>query len=489
MAVPITCPHCSAEGQIPEATIGRSLRCPRCKQVFTPGRSTTQPPESKPATARRKPSSSATPLIVAGLAAALGVGGLLTALYVLNRPKEPPRADASPTRAITVVRQSPKAASKPSDPSSESTGEFTLLPPSESIKPLAKGALPPPRERPVSNDIPPEPAAGTASFAGKEQTVAGLVVTPATLPPARVAPQLLWHPDGGSFYYLEATTGTLRLLAFPTLKEERVLRIGQKTSRLSVCDRGLLVALPDAQEVWLLDASSLEVKARIGIAGVLDVACAVPLKSALAICKEAPPVVVDLADDTPRLANASVERDVMTTVPPNVGGFAFATFDAEGKKLYAIGSGEQILRYRVEGQAIFLEAASPKVGAKGRRAPLCVGPDGRVCAPGGLKADETAVFVGGRLDVPAFTLNFGPRMTAVAFGPDGSVYGQNGKFALIVADAKGVPTAEYAVVPGPTAPEVFQILVHPERTNLVLLTARGIFLVRPANDEKTKDSP
>jgi hypothetical protein len=177
---------------------------------------------------------------------------------------------------------------------------------------------------------------------------------------------------------------------------------------------------------------------------------------------------------------------VLSTLPKEIDGFDQAALSADGKYLFALGSGEQLLRYRVEGRVLFLEDAGPRV-VSGMKKPICVSPDGKwvaaPCPSGNVKAGDhaTFVFAAGDLSKPAFTLATGPFPQAVGFDPAANlVYAQNSKFALITFDLAGAKKSEYALGNTKAVPEVQQILPHPGGKRLLLLTGAGLFAVGPA---------
>jgi hypothetical protein len=423
------------------------------------------------------------------LAVVFGLAGLgvfvLALLFGPLARQDPPAAPPAPANreAVAAPAPAPRIAAAAPAPSPKRGAE----PPAPATATVPAGP-PPSRAKPLADVKLPEPVDGLNSYAGDPQTVRDLVFTPGTGPPGRAAPQLCWNVDATGFYFLDAG-GTLRLISFPSLREEKLIILGQAAGRLAVGERGLLVTLPALQELWVLNPSSLAVTHRVGVAEVREVLGAPPLKEALAFCATGGPVVVEFTGDGGRLSEALVERQEPSSLPPGVGGFGQPALAPDGRYLFALGTGDQLLRYRVEGKSLFLEDASPRLAAPGSaKRPLCLSPDGQwVCAPcpaGNLKAGDTLVFKAANLSGPAFTLASGPFPQAVGFDPAaGLAYAQNATSPLLVFDLMGTKKGEYNPGTGAAAPAVQQILVHPAGRRLVLLTDTKLYAVTPA-DEK-----
>jgi hypothetical protein len=448
------------------------------------------PPAGRSGRRYRKPGSAVKTLALAALVGLGGLGVFVLALYLGPlAQREPPativdhKSPSAPVPAARVValpaesqvhavtnNTARRSAAQPPPQSAPAGGPETLLP-----KPLAEVTL-------------PEPIDGLGNFAGDKKTVHDLVFTACAVPAGRAAPQLCWNAGANGFYYLDAA-GFLRLISYPTLREERLVQLGHAAGRLAVGEEGLLVTLPKLQELWVLHPVGLNVTHRVGIAGVREVLGAPALKQALAFGEQGGPAVVEFEGDTGRLNAAAVERQEPSSLPPGLGGFGQPAVSPDGKYLFTLGTGEQILRYRIEGRALFLEDASPRV-AVGTKRPLCLSPDGQyVCAPcpsGNLNAGEhgTLVFKAMNLSAPALTLASGPFPQAVGFDPTaGLAYAQSARFPLLAFDLTGAKKGEYAVGAGAAAPAVQQILVHPAGRKMLLLTESKLYAVAPAGEK------
>jgi hypothetical protein len=298
-------------------------------------------------------------------------------------------------------------------------------------------------------------------------------------------PQVCWTPDADAFYHLDAA-GTLRLIAYPTLQAQTVLNLGQPVARLAVGDAGLVVTLPQLEEVWVINPNTFTVQFRVGLSGVQEVLAAPGLKGAIGICKEGGPVVIEFGGDGGTVGEAVIERDALTSVPKDVDGFDQAALSADGKRLFAIGPGGQLLRYRAEGKVLFLEEAGSSI-VTGPRRPVCVSPDGKwvaaPCPDGNVNAGKhsTFVFAAGDLSKPAFTLAGGPFPNAVGFDVAGGlVYTHSSTSVLLTFDAAGAKKGQYRFGGPKTVPSVRQILPHPGGRRLLLVTSAGLYAVGPA---------
>ena len=101
-----------------------------------------------------------------------------------------------------------------------------------------------------------------AGLLGFFSRAGNLSVTDINIPPRDAAPCLCWTDGGKTFYFLERN-GIIRRIALDGFKEERAVDLGRKANWLSLSAQGMLVALPDQQEAWLLDPKTLEVKAKM----------------------------------------------------------------------------------------------------------------------------------------------------------------------------------------------------------------------------------
>ena len=71
--------------------------------------------------------------------------------------------------------------------------------------------------------------------------------------------------DVRGFYALKPDKGIVSRYTLDGFKEQRRLEIGRKASWLSLSTTGLVVTVAELQEVWVLNADTLDVKARIPV--------------------------------------------------------------------------------------------------------------------------------------------------------------------------------------------------------------------------------
>src|SRR5262245_9064171 len=84
---------------------------------------------------------------------------------------------------------------------------------------------------------------------------------------AQFVGDVCWSADGNAFFALDAQ-GTLRRIAWPGNVEERRLPTNLPAASLALSRAGLLVSFPSAEEVWVVDPTTLEVKKRMSAPGV-----------------------------------------------------------------------------------------------------------------------------------------------------------------------------------------------------------------------------
>src|SRR5260370_26926423 len=110
-------------------------------------------------------------------------------------------------------------------------------------------------------------------------------------------PILAWDTAGKTFYCRQRA-GTLQATKLDGIKQLRTLEIGFRSECLALSAEGLVVALPDREEVWVIASESLEVKHRIAVANVYRVVSSPDRSIAFAAGRASSLCVLDLKKGT-----------------------------------------------------------------------------------------------------------------------------------------------------------------------------------------------
>lgn len=160
----------------------------------------------------------------------------------------------------------------------------------------------------------PDDKAPAVSYKGATYKVDDLTVTQWTLPLQGVLPCLLWaDAKGTAFFTLRGDNGLVQRISFPDGKLVKKAELDRKFSWMSLSAAGLVLSCSDAQEIWLVEPVSLEVKAKIGVPGLKRASSAPGLPWAVA-CDQGEPKTqklyrVDLLKKTASLVDvAGVQR-------------------------------------------------------------------------------------------------------------------------------------------------------------------------------------
>jgi len=101
---------------------------------------------------------------------------------------------------------------------------------------------------------------------GDTRTVDDLKATPLKLSPNALLPCLLWaDAEGSAFLALEGGSGVLRRISFPDCKVTKENNLERKFSWMSLSAEGLLLSCPDAEQIWVVDPATLEVRGNIAV--------------------------------------------------------------------------------------------------------------------------------------------------------------------------------------------------------------------------------
>lgn len=332
----------------------------------------------------------------------------------------------------------------------------------------------------------PQPEVHAKPLAGAVRREAGVTVTPINLqnnqntpPSAGHVAGMLWADEHGSAVFILTRAGKLRKLSVPGFQVLAAIDLQKKCSGLARYRDGLLVALPELQEVWHIDGDRLSPLRKMSAPGV-DRVTAAP-ESAVAIAGR-----WEAGGQEQGLFLLDFARDRKVEYRPGSGaalGLSNPVATPDGRYLFTRSAA--IHRFRIEPTGLVLDGATPAIADAGGAlgAGLQVSPDSRwVCFPCGagnrgqhpnhpeIRGYGTFVYSVDDLTRPAFVVEQGAYPAAVAFDPAAKlVYSQNVDYPLIVFSAAGVKQKEYKIrkpePPGAGSPEY---LVHPFGRKLFL---------------------
>lgn len=230
-----------------------------------------------------------------------------------------------------------------------------------------------------------EPVVTGKPLAGERRTIDDARVTTLSLDAEQAPPCLLWSSDGKSFYLLERG-GLLRKISVPELVDERQFLINKSCTWMDRSAEGLVVAVPGAGQVWVFDADTLGVKARIDLKAARMAPNAVEWVASAPTLNIA--VAIDRSDQACLLGLGSgrVVRSLLRALMESPGASVRAhpsSFDAtklehpaftpDGKYLLVV-SHDTLHRYHLTGTEFVYEERGPRLNGGSLR--LDISPDG-----------------------------------------------------------------------------------------------------------------
>jgi hypothetical protein len=289
-------------------------------------------------------------------------------------------------------------------------------------------------------------------------------------PPA--LPCLVWADDGKSFTSLDAD-GHLRSVALDGFEEKKELDLGRKATWMSSSAEGLVVAIADPQEVWVVDADKLQVKKRIPVTGGASRVVSTPGLSIAFAAKGGGRIEEGLA--VLDLKKGETVRELGSKELPDTAWGAL-TITPDAKLLFATSrTHEQLQRFRIDDKArsVALEQSSARIASAGQG--IYVSPDSQhVAMPSG--GGNTSVYPVSDLTKPAFTVPSGAHPGLIAFDPKAElVYGHNETNDLVVFNAEGIKQQAYKLAAAGEEPT--QLAVHPDGYRLLMLTKTKLLFV------------
>lgn len=317
---------------------------------------------------------------------------------------------------------------------------------------------------PVKPLTPPSPS--EEAFKGDTKPVIDLKVTEVAVPGATLG-CLAWADAKGTAFYMADGQGTIRRVRYPDYRAEWKLDLKEKLSHISLSSEGLLLTLPEQQEVWLIDPEKGVMKQRFAIPRLLRAVTAPASAIGVAI-NDRELYILDLKKGT-SLPYTVNERHV---------GFGGPVMTPDGKYLLTSGDFQILCRFRIDGTKLHYEQRGND-GAQGRiDTGITISPDSQfVCYPSfaGTSGAKNGVQVFRVTDLLKTEYVLSPGGTAVGFDPVG---GTAVAQSLRLHDDRGRLLKEYQVGKPRVAPGgVKQILAHPAGNVYLLLMEEALFHV------------
>jgi tetratricopeptide (TPR) repeat protein/V8-like Glu-specific endopeptidase len=326
---------------------------------------------------------------------------------------------------------------------------------------------------PPSVVIAPSPAITGLDLAGSVGTVDDAKVVPLDVDKQEIS-DAVFSADGSTLYVLQKS-GLLRKIAFPSLREERQTNLASDVVGMGITHRGLAIYVSSAQELWLLDSDSLEVKHRTGIPGVVRIATAPAISKVLVSTGKGDLQIVD-----------PLAESVSTKLAPNGAGtevaFDLFALSPDGQSVFCNQNGA-IAQFSLTDGELSYVATGPKLGTDPRK--IIVSPDSRyvcmTCKSGNLLPDVdaksgpvTCVFKVGDLQKTVMTIASGAAPHELAFDvPARQIYAQNNQRQLIVFSPGGEKIKDY-ILNRDADPDTVKFLVHPTGRSLVVLAGGSV---------------
>ncbi len=505
MPVRCACPHCGSSSPVPEFLLGRAVRCPDCKKMFD-APAAERPTDAAPVADDRddvpvvrvpapagyrsgdfddEPRSfvSSVPwvaLAVSGLLLMCGLVAVAFFGFVVTS-----RSVVVATPAIPTPAQVPIA--PPLGPDNGPVGTAPIA---------ITGA----------EAAPPEPRTMTERLAGNDEDLDTLTVQAVTLPnnPNRYrfgGPRVLrnattrgsnqpirdvlWSSDGKSFVVLSAFDEVYRI-SYPELKAVRGIELGQEAEGLQRCAKGLVVAIPALEQVWLLNADTLRVEQRKQFHGLHTVVSAPDLPYSLVLCGSRNTGATKAVQAIVRFDWATEEMTPLdvSDVPlypgfglPNPARPALAP---DGATLYACDADGRLAAFTIAGDKVTLRESAP-FACGGELIPLVLSADGKhLLGPSGNEASPTmSVVATADLQKVLCSPNGRGQGHPAGFNAAGTrVFTHTAESPLAEFDLSGERVATHSLGAGrPAGTWGLAYAAHPNGKALLMLTTTELLLI------------
>jgi hypothetical protein len=272
-----------------------------------------------------------------------------------------------------------------------------------------------------------------------------------------------WDADGQAFFELDAD-GTLTRVNAGDFLPKIQLAIGRPVSAMALSAKGLLVALRDEPEIWVIDARTLEVQRRIVRTSPARYLASHP-KLSVAVAVGAEVALLDLT------GRGAVRGLPLNPEPGQSFESPAMTPDGSLFFLHQVGAGSsKVLRVRIEPERLFVE--DTKVTPVKASHVFCVTADGKHVAWFSPlvenKKQETAFYAVGDWKAPAFTLP--ERARAMGAALDGSLIVNTHQNSTLLFAQPADPKIQPIAVQLPES-HVHSFAMHPQQPGVFLVSA------------------
>ncbi|OWK43913.1 hypothetical protein [Fimbriiglobus ruber] len=530
MPLSITCPACAAPYQLAEKMRGRKTTCPKCGQrmiITSAGVAVRNGVELGPPSPPAPVARNRWPFLpIAGLGLILLNGALIVTIAVLlwkGKPGSSPQAGHDTAAANPSPLASPEPQSRCGEENASLKKENAALKNEDQSlrkendalrkeldalredvkerevqtkKPEAPRARPdvPVKEieRPKKDDRPK--MIDKNAEEDSPRTVGDLKVTTLRVSGiGPIKPCMLWADAKGSEYLIiEAGTGILRRVSCPDLKVTKQKDFERLFGWMSISAQGVLLSDPAAEVIWVVDPVTFEVKTKIPVPKLKLAASAPGLTLAVAC---------DIGDvgqlgqatyqnQTLYVVDLVQKKAVPWPVPPALRGICLDTpaVTPDGAHVFTEGGGTALNRFSFKGGK--LQYQELKTGSSAGRARVPTGsagfafsPDSKfVCLPNAYNLFQGQEFVTPVYPVDSFgkyecILDSGQFPQAVGIDPKADyIYAQNSQHEFLLYTFAGIKKNEYQLYTPPAS--VWQFLVHPAGHQIVMLSNKGIDLIK-----------
>ena len=319
-----------------------------------------------------------------------------------------------------------------------------------------------------------------------------------------IVEKMVWAADGKKLYAMESD-GTLHVISIPDFREEKIAQMNQKCRYFGMCKLGLVIGLPDLQEVWLLDRQTLQVTKRITIAGMrgMAVSPALPLVYVSQGEHSSADRLSILDFGSGKVAQQLLAfdmRDKSLNIKKSPYGAPLSDFSKmlvtpDGGYLFCV-SGYALHRFRIVGTELVYEEIGEGVTSNDNST-FEVSPDSKYVAlpasgtqtreiNGRSVPESGAILVFRTTDLSEPVVAVSPGVLFGALGFDragGKIYGQSFSFELMVFTPDGLPQKQYKLANAANSfhyngfDRVAQFLPHPGGNRVLVLVSgmRGGF--------------
>src|SRR5262249_39933962 len=185
-----------------------------------------------------------------------------------------------------------------------------------------------------------------------------------------------WVDETGSAFYTLDCNGVLTLISYPDLQVVMQKDFERKCAWLDVSAEGLVLSVPDRQEVWLVHPETLEKKAVVDVSP-LQRAVSAPNLSIAAVGAGDLMYVVDLK------ALKATKYAISGASGPRLIRYENPVMSPDGNYLFTMGF-ETLHRFHLVNSKFRYEESSPRIAQVAIHAGIQVSPDStKVCLPSG----------------------------------------------------------------------------------------------------------